>query len=77
MTALTLLSYSGGKRKINGVKRLQHWLHEIEKVGSSLPAPNAVRTTGCSVASQAPYYFQLGPQNSFRGVLFVLGNLLE
>lgn len=34
MTELTPLSYSGGERKINGVKRLQHWLHEIIKVFS-------------------------------------------
>ena len=66
MTELTLLSYSEGKRKINGVKRLQHWLHEIKKVGSSLPALNAIRTTGCSVASQAPYYFHAWPPKFYQ-----------
>lgn len=34
MTELTLLSYSEGKRKLNGVKRLQYQLHKIKKVCS-------------------------------------------
>lgn len=45
MTELTLLSYSEGKRKINRVKRFQHWLYEIKKISSFLPAPNTIRTT--------------------------------
>lgn len=46
MTELTLLSYSEGKRKINGGKRLQHWLHEMKRVCSFLAAPNAIGVAG-------------------------------
>ena len=45
---------------------LQHWLHEIRKVSSSLPAPNAIRTTSCSVVSQVPYYFHAWPPKFYQ-----------
>ena len=66
MTELTPLSFSEGERKIHRVKRLQHWLHEIKKVSSSLPAPNAIRTTSCSVVSQVPYYFHAWPPKFYQ-----------
>lgn len=81
MTELTLLSYSERKWKINGVKRLQHWLYEIKKVSSFLAAPNAIRATGpftqelCGFLSNLS--FSCWPPNYVRGVFFVLGNLLE
>lgn len=46
MTELTPLSYSEEKRKINGGKRLQYWLHEMKKVCSFLAAPNAIGVAG-------------------------------
>ena len=82
MTELALFSYSEGRRKLNGVKRLQHQLYEIKKVCSFLPTPNAIRTTGLFTGTlwlpKHSIIFMLAPHpNYVRDVFFVLGNLLE
>ena len=81
MTELTLLSYSEGERKLNGVKRLQHQLCEIKKVRSFRPTPNTARTSGVFIGTlwlpKHPIIFMLGPPNYDRGAFFVLGNLLK